>query len=333
MQTSKTLRQVGAAAGLWLAAAAGAQPAAVDHAATLPIADVHFHLMRFMAPAELAARMQKHNIKWVVSAGAQGDPAARRSPWMRDAEAQQLLGKQFMPAVGGSETFRAEVEDGVRFIVESQSSRREQVVAAMDQLLKGGHRAMVEMFPNAETSSADPMRRRRVPTTAPFFQELMRLSAAYRTPVPMHMQWHPSSVQELGELLRAHPDAVVVLAHCGKDTQAADIRKVLAEHSNVHCDLGFRSPPQALQESQRDPNRTIYWGDTFLRKAGMKPDWRALIEEFPDRFMVAVDDVHGWGEYDDVVAAIRTGVLAQLPPATAEKVAWRNAVRIFRLEE
>eukprot|EP01034_Spumella_vulgaris_P009121 gene9121-11590_t len=174
-----------------------AQGIGIERAGALPIADAHFHLMLFMTPADLAQRIQKNNVKWVVSAGAIGDPKARRSPWTRDFEVHQLLGKRFVPAVGGSETYRAELEEGVRVLIEPQNKRREQVVSVMEDLLKNGHRAIVETFPNAETSSTDPLRRRRIPTNAPFFHDLMRLSTAYRMPVPMHMQWHPGSVQEL----------------------------------------------------------------------------------------------------------------------------------------
>jgi adenine deaminase len=65
----------------------------------------------------------------------------------------------------------------------------------------------------------------------------------------------------------------------------------------------------------------------------MKDDWRQLIEDHPDRFMVAIDDVGTWDIYDQTVIAIRQGVLAKLSPATAEKVAYKNAVRIFRLKD
>lgn len=44
-----------------------------------------------------------------------------------------------------------------------------------------------------------------------------------------------------------------------------------------------------------------------------------------------MDDVQRWGVYDDVVASIRSGLLAFLKPETAEKVAYRNAVRVFGL--
>jgi tRNA(Ile2) C34 agmatinyltransferase TiaS len=49
--------------------------------------------------------------------------------------------------------------------------------------------------------------------------------------------------------------------------------------------------------------------------------------------MVAIGDVHDWSEYDEVATAIRKGLLAHLKPETAEKLASRNAVRVFQLDE
>ena len=68
-----------------------------------------------------------------------------------------------------------------------------------------------------------------------------------------------------------------------------------------------------------------------MRSAGLKPEWLQLVEDHPDRFMVAIDDVTSWEQFDEVVTAIRTGLLDKLTPATAEKVAFRNAVRVYRL--
>lgn len=45
------------------------QPAAGTQADTLPLADVHFHLMWFMTPQELKDRMEQHHVRWVVGAG------------------------------------------------------------------------------------------------------------------------------------------------------------------------------------------------------------------------------------------------------------------------
>ena len=59
------------------------------------------------------------------------------------------------------------------------------------------------------------------------------------------------------------------------------------------------------------------------------PDWRAAFLEFPDRFMVGIDDMQNWDEYDAVARNIRMGLLANLDKDVAEKVAWRNAAAWF----
>jgi predicted TIM-barrel fold metal-dependent hydrolase len=306
--------------------------------ARLPIADVHFHYMAFMTPDELRARMDRHNIRWVVSAGAQGAGGAAgspgaKNPWLRDSDLHFELKERFVAAVGGPETFSGERRDGPAFFTDAANLFAVAAVERMNDLLKQDRRTFVELFPNAENSSMEPMRRRRLPTNAPFFKEVMRLATRYSVPVPMHMEWHPDSVAQLSDLLTEFPQANVVLSHCGKITVADDLRLFFQKHSNVYCDLGYRSSPQGENESRKDPRRMIFWSSNLLRKADIKPDWLKLVEDFPDRFMLAIDDVVSWDQYDQVVAATRDGVLAKLTPATAEKVAYRNAVKLFGLSE
>jgi hypothetical protein len=302
----------------------------------LPIADVHFHYMAFMSPDELRARMDKHNVRWVVSAeaqgaaGAAGSPGAK-NPWIRDSELKFELKDRFVAAVGGPEAFNGERRDGAAFYTDPKNLWAVAAVERMTDLLKQDRRTFVELFPNAENSSMEPMRRRRLPTNAPLFKEIMSLATQYKVPVPMHMEWHPESVAQLSELLVEFPQANVVLSHCGKTTVAEDLRPFFQKHRNVYCDLGYRSSPQGENESRKDPRRMIYWSSNLLRKADIKTDWLKLMEDFPDRFMLAIDDVVSWEQYDQVVAATREGVLAKLTPATAVNVAYRNAVHSFGL--
>ncbi len=305
----------------------------------LPIADVHFHFMAFMTPEDLLARMDKNKVQWVVSAGAQGmrgesgNAAAGKNPWMRDVDVKHVLKERFLAAVGGLETFVGERRDGAAFFTDPGNLWAAAAIERMDSLLKAERRSFTEMFPNAENSSMEPMRRRRLPTDAPFFKEAMKLATRHNVPLPMHMEWHPESVAQLSALLTEFPKATVVLSHCGKITVAEDIRPFFQKHSNVYCDLGYRSSPQGENEGRRDPRRIIFWSDTLFRKADIKADWLQLVEDFPDRFMLAIDDVVSWTQYDEVVMATRNAVLAKLSPTTAEKVAYRNAVRVFGLPE
>lgn len=325
---------VGACGTLMLASA---QPTTPD-ARALPIADVHFHYMAFMTPEDLRARMDQHQVHWVVSAGAQGAGGAAgvpgaKNPWARDTDLKFELKDRFVAGVGGPETFNGERRDGPAFFTDPANLWSIAALERMNDLLKQDRRSFVEFFPNAENSSMEPMRRRRLPTNAHFFKQVMALAARYNVPVPMHMEWHPESVAQLSELLEAFPKANVVLSHCGKITVADDIRPFFQKHSNVYCDLGYRSSPQGENESRKDPRRMIYWASNTFRKADIKPDWLQLVEDFPDRFMLSIDDVVSWEQYDQVVTATREAVLAKLKPATAEKVAYRNAVRLFGLSE
>ncbi|MES2383356.1 MAG: amidohydrolase family protein [Pseudomonadota bacterium] len=299
-------------------------------ALTVPIADAHFHFMVFMTPVELQERMNRHNIRWTVSAGAVGSPAVG-SPIMRDQLVQETLGARFIPASGNFESRQAELRIGTRFYTDDPSPERDDALRRISLQMAAQPRVLAETFPNAETSSQDPVRQRRVATDGPYFRALMAIAVRERRPVPMHMQFNAQSVTQLSQLLQDHPEGQVLLSHCGKDTRAADVRAMLDKHANLFCDLSYRGAPLASNESRRDPNRLIFWGPGVLQAAGMKDDWRQLIEDHPDRFMVGIDDVHTWDIYDQTVLAIRQGVLAQLTPATAEKVAWRNAARLFRL--
>ncbi|MBA2963265.1 MULTISPECIES: amidohydrolase family protein [Ramlibacter] len=319
-----------AVATAFLAGSVFAQDARPPAAATLPLADVHFHLMTFMTPADLKARMEKHNIQWTISAGAFGIPDVA-TPMERDAGAQQLLKDRYIPATGLYETYHAERKVGVRLYTDQPSPEREELLRSIEEQLAVQPRVVAEMVPNAESSSVLPTFRRRIATDGPYYRQLLTVAKKQGRPVPMHMQFHRESVQQLSQLLQDQPDGIVLLSHCGKDSAAKDVRVMLEKHPNLYCDLSFRGAPLATAESRQDPARLIFWGKSLFQSAGMKPEWRQLVEDHPDRFMVGIDDVHSWGIYDDTVTAIREGVLAQLTPATAEKVAFRNAVRLFRL--
>ena len=62
------------------------------------------------------------------------------------------------------------------------------------------------------------------------------------------------------------------------------------------------------------------------------PDWRALILQYPERFLVGSDTWvnQRWSSYDDILRGYRVW-LAELPPAVAQRVAWGNAAALFGL--
>lgn len=66
----------------------------------------------------------------------------------------------------------------------------------------------------------------------------------------------------------------------------------------------------------------------------LTPEWRALITEFPNRFMIGSDTWvnQRWESYEELMRAYRVW-LGDLPASTAAQVAWGNAAALFDLKK
>ena len=60
------------------------------------------------------------------------------------------------------------------------------------------------------------------------------------------------------------------------------------------------------------------------------PEWRELILQYPERFLVGSDTWvnQRWSAYDELMQGYR-GWLGDLPPAVARRIAWDNAAGLF----
>lgn len=124
--------------------------------------------------------------------------------------------------------------------------------------------------------------------------------------------------------LHAHSDAEAVRRLFAQDPEI----RVLWAHS------GFTGPEEVAQMLGTYPN---LWSDLAFRSehgngGRVAPEWRAVFEAFPDRFMVGTDTYtpERWyyvGEHADWSRAW----LDDLPPALADNIAWRNAERLADL--
>jgi hypothetical protein len=113
----------------------------------------------------------------------------------------------------------------------------------------------------------------------------------------------------LERLFRQDRDARILWAHSGFD-RPEQVRDMLRKYRNLWCDLAFRNEHGA---------------------SGKVPaEWRAVFTEFPDRFMVGTDTFtpERW-HYIVEHAEWSRAWLADLPPALAERIAWRNGEALF----
>jgi len=123
---------------------------------------------------------------------------------------------------------------------------------------------------------------------------------------------HAHSDDEAVEILMRHnPRARIIWAHTGFGLSTDRVADLLAKYPNLWGELSYRSG---------------ITGDG----GKLTPEWRALFERFPDRFLVGSDTWvnERWASYGEIMAGYRNW-LAQLPPDVAAKIAHGNARALF----
>ncbi len=123
---------------------------------------------------------------------------------------------------------------------------------------------------------------------------------------------HAHADDEALEILMGHnPRARVIWAHTGFGLVPSRVATLLATYPQVWGELSYRS------------------GITGAGGA-LTPEWRALFEKYPDRFLLGSDTWidQRWASYGEIIATYR-GWLKQLPPDVAARIAHGNARRLF----
>ena len=111
------------------------------------------------------------------------------------------------------------------------------------------------------------------------------------------------------------PEVKIIWAHAGLGTPADEVHRLMAEFPGLVADTSLRE-------------HAILGFDSAL-----DAEWERVIFDFQDRLMVGSDTwVNGqWDNYDRIIESNRRW-LALLPRAVAEKIAYRNAERLFGRE-
>jgi hypothetical protein len=112
-------------------------------------------------------------------------------------------------------------------------------------------------------------------------------------------------------LMRHNPQARIIWAHTGFGLASERVAAMLAKYPKLWGELSYRS---GITDG---PGK-------------LSPEWRALFERYPDRFLLGSDIwvPERWAGYGEIVAGYR-GWLAQLPPAVAKQIAHGNARALF----
>lgn len=131
------------------------------------------------------------------------------------------------------------------------------------------------------------------------------------------------------KLYERWPDQIFIIPHMafGSPGQVAEF---LERHPNVYMTI---SKKVVLMDNFRDDRKLEKTGTAMMEGMVLKPEWKEILIRYQDRLLSATD-AHMkklWYEYPVLVFLNRV-VLGQLPSEVAEKIAYKNARRIYRVE-
>lgn len=146
---------------------------------------------------------------------------------------------------------------------------------------------------------------------------LLDVAARHGVPVTLHVEW--TRLRELEALLSAHREVTVIWAHGGY-TPLVMARRLLERNPNLVYELSART----WARHPRSPDYTILRdGDAVW------PEWIALIEQWPERFLVGSDASLRSVDTDLTKLQGVRHVLGQLRPDIRRLVASGNLRRIL----
>ncbi|MEK6709708.1 MAG: amidohydrolase family protein [Nitrospinota bacterium] len=186
----------------------------------------------------------------------------------------------------------------------------------------------------------------RTPPDHPLFLLLADIAARHGVPIDFHMeavtensevprdlhgrspknpQDVPENIAAFERLLAHNPKAKIIWVHVGMDTtdqrSPALTRRLLAKYPNLHLSI-------CTPKGQPKKNWLLQQG------RGLNPEWKSVIMEFPDRFMIGSDSFYQTSQAIRKMPMNTPGalrILQFLPPRVARMIAHENAARLYKL--
>lgn len=142
---------------------------------------------------------------------------------------------------------------------------------------------------------------------APLFRRVIKM--ALKRDIFLHVH---SGAEPIRWLYTLDPKVKIIWAHAGLGAPAREVFKLMRDYPNLVADTSLREHAILGSDGKLDPQ------------------WQEIIMRFQDRLMVGSDTwVNAqWDNYSEIIASNRRW-LAMLPREVAEKIAYKNAERLF----
>ena len=149
---------------------------------------------------------------------------------------------------------------------------------------------------------------------------ILALARKHRLPVMLHVEI--TRLRELSTLLEAFPEVNVIWAHAGY-APLFIARRMLERHPNLYLELSARTWPR----HPRSPEYTL-----LADGHAVWPQWLALVEAQPGRFLIGTDASHRSLESDTLKFESVQAFLRQLSPGARDAVASGTLLRLLPRE-
>jgi hypothetical protein len=172
-----------------------------------------------------------------------------------------------------------------------------------------------------------------IPADSNEVKEIIDLAVKYDVPVNIHQNGH---FDELERLLSYNPKAKIILAHAGEGISLSTfwrVKTLLDKYPNLSMDLSTLTRSYHHFDAKR-LNRTDTSGlpiPVYLTKVNgeINPLWKYLLEKYADRLMIGGDDyIYGVNNLKTEADSFRV-ILGQINQDAAEKIAYKNILRLL----
>lgn len=301
----------------------------------LPLVDFHAHLQKRISVEQLVDHMERGGVaRMVLMALYYGDRGgAVNDGEGTDEQALQYARRfpnRFVPFVGMQRGFLVNRDRWITPDSEAMS-----LLVETDWKLSSGEffgmgEFMLRFYPYTTELGIVAPSDMDYPADSTLMRLFADLSAKHRVPMVIHCEAEPHAAEAMLRLLEHHRDATVVWAHnCGR-ASAQQIREWLSRYPNLYADLGSMVSTISGYGTYW-PRRTPWMHLAMNPRGYIFPEMKALFEAFPDRFFLGFDLAHARAFTYHPTQSVRWRVfLSNLSPATARKIAFENAERLFR---
>jgi len=293
-----------------------ATPQSIELAKTVFIADVHMHTYQQNPRSAKWWRemMDANGVKW---GGAVGD-------YREDVQAE--LGDRYIPAVGQAEFFKVFFKDGRSGLINPENETFKALYLRSEELFKEGKIKGFGEFHTDNLSSGPPRIRRSIRADNPAMRKFYEIANRYGGFVQIHAEFDGDFEKDILNLSLSYPNTTTVLSHCLSTKNVDNVAAILSKRKNIVCEV---SSLGAVHVNRLNIPRSPHAFDS----GGLYRNWIKFIETYPDQVLLGSDPCCGIdAAYSEIITELRTKVLPYLSPATIEKVANQNAVRIFSLK-